>query len=239
MSRRYPASVSLTDLGTDAVEWVKQWRLIYDVVKDDDDLDGWMLGWFANAIEAGRSAGRKSQFDPVRDIENFHEKFELAYHGLPRALPLNLGEFRHKFAQEELDEYKHQMSPLSDAIIVGSSDVVPLLEEQLDALVDLVYVALGTSYLHGFNFREAWRRVHNANMMKVRARTASESKRGSTYDVVKPPGWVAPSHRDLVEQNAHNSHSSNWRNEVFAAVEAELGPRPNNDKEELIRRRPI
>lgn len=129
--------------------------------------------------------------DMMQDIEEFHKKFELVYEGAPRFLPDDLAKFRLMFMSEELDEY-------FDASGVGNE---PNLEKQLDALVDLVYVALGTAYLHGFGngkFNEAWRRVHAANMTKVRALRAEDSTRGSTYDVVKPAGWQAPDHSDLV-----------------------------------------
>lgn len=145
-------------------------------------------------------------FDPVQDICEFHEKFGLNYQGPPRSLPKDIGDFRQRFLQEELIEY---MDHSSEADFEKSAPPEGLdyasysfhLGEQLDALVDLVYVALGTSYLHGFNFKEAWRRVHEANMRKIRAPSAKDSKRGSTYDVVKPEGWQAPDHSDLVECN--------------------------------------
>ena len=73
------------------------------------------------------------------------------------------------------------------------------LKEKLDALVDLVYFALGTAYLHGFNFNEAWKRVHAANMKKIRAEKKGDSKRKSTFDVVKPAGWIVPDLSDLVK----------------------------------------
>jgi len=120
--------------------------------------------------------------DPFADIIDFHQKFELLYNGPPRELPRELSEFREKFMLEELTEY------------IASDK----LHDKLDALVDLVYVALGTAHLHGFWFNIAWRRVHEANMKKVRAQVSSDSKRGSTYDVVKPAGWTPPDLSDLV-----------------------------------------
>lgn len=121
----------------------------------------------------------------TRDISDFHVKFGNDYSGKPRNLPDDLLNFRVRFLEEELTEYKH-------AAI--SED----LEGQLDALVDLVYVAIGTAYLQGFNFQEAWKRVHAANMRKVRATDAAQSKRGHSSDVVKPVGWEAPDLSDLV-----------------------------------------
>ena len=122
--------------------------------------------------------------DLFGDIRKFHEKFGLDYNGPPRALPDDLEEFRIKFMQEELDEYKDPENGLA---------------HKLDALVDLVYVALGTAYLAGFPFNEAWSRVHEANMKKVKALRPEDSKRGSVHDVVKPPGWAPPSLSDLVK----------------------------------------
>lgn len=122
----------------------------------------------------------------MRDISDFHIKFGNAYVGRPRGLEGDLLNFRVKFLEEELAEYKN--AAINDD-----------LEGQLDALVDLVYVAMGTAYIQGFNFREAWKRVHAANMRKVRAQDAAQSKRGHSSDVVKPPGWEAPDLSDLVE----------------------------------------
>lgn len=119
------------------------------------------------------------------DIREFHEKFDLAYNGEPRTLDRELFKFRHGFMEEELDEYR-----------VGYEE--DNREKQLDAIVDLVYVAIGTAYIQGFPFAKAWQRVHKANMAKVRATDASQSKRGSTSDVVKPEGWTAPDLSDLV-----------------------------------------
>jgi len=128
----------------------------------------------------------------TEDLEAFHIKYGLEYTGMPRMLPGELLEFRVKFLQEELREYIDHIS---------QENQTEALVQSLDALVDLVYVAIGTAYLHGFSpviFDEAWRRVQEANMSKVRAERASDSKRGSTFDVVKPSGWTPPDHTDLV-----------------------------------------
>jgi predicted HAD superfamily Cof-like phosphohydrolase len=122
-------------------------------------------------------------FNPVKDIKEFHEKFGLRYDGLPRELSAPVTMFRASFMQEELNEY------------INSTALV----DKLDALVDLMYVVLGTAYMHGFkDFEEAWRRVHAANMSKVRATTVDQSKRSSKLDVIKPEGWNPPVLLDLV-----------------------------------------
>jgi hypothetical protein len=145
--------------------------------------------------------------DLFRDIQEFHEKFELEYSGPPRHLdPSTLGHFRTKFMAEELGEYVTPLKSSQDEFIFRMEQMLlrqhgltpQSLEKQFDALIDLVYVAVGTAYLQGFDFNEGWRRVHAANMAKVRARLAVESARGSTYDVVKPQGWTPPDLSDLV-----------------------------------------
>lgn len=120
-------------------------------------------------------------------VKEFHENFceDLKPKG-PRALEPDMSDFRIGFGKEEHDEY---------ITAVAAND----LEGQLDALVDQVYVALGTAWLQGFDFNEAFRRVHAANMSKVRTESAEGSKRFSKYDVVKPAGWKAPVLTDLVQ----------------------------------------
>ena len=74
----------------------------------------------------------------------------------------------------------------------------------LDALVDLVYVALGTAHIQNFDFEAAWKRVHEANMQKVLAKDLPTYVQGKAWrdkspmDVVKPHGWIAPSLEDLL-----------------------------------------
>lgn len=145
------------------------------------------------------------QPDLVGDVEAFASKYKVSYDGKPRVLPLELAEFRREFLVEESREY-------SDATFFGQRAlsgepsnglVADALADMLDALVDAVYVAVGSAGMHGFDFREAWRRVHAANMAKVRAERASDSKRGTLWDVVKPPGWTPPDHSDLVCDHAH------------------------------------
>ena len=144
------------------------------------------------------------------DIQDFHKKFGLVYDGNARHLPPDLIEFRRRFLGEELDEYNESSDLTTVELSTSNPDgaehqvITKLLSDQLDALVDLVYVALGTAYLQGFDFDEAWRRVHAANMAKKKAEPdGSDSKRGSPHDVVKPEGWVAPDLIDLVSTNEH------------------------------------
>lgn len=113
------------------------------------------------------------------DIVEFHEKFGLEYDGPPRLMNQKMADFRIKFLKEELQEF---IDSVEDDDLLGATD----------ALVDLVYVAMGTAYLMGIPWEAAWNAVQQANMTKVRAEHAGESKRNTTLDVIKPPGWVGP-----------------------------------------------
>lgn len=141
-------------------------------------------------------------FDPFRDVKDFHVKHGLAYLGGPRLMPGDLAEFRFKFGLEELEEF--QRSNQAGLVAESSGDRLEALEGVLDSYVDQLYVLLGTIYLSGMNqvFEEAWHRVHEKNMEKVRVNREGDSKRGSLYDVVKPEGWTPPVFSDLLMRYA-------------------------------------
>ena len=69
--------------------------------------------------------------------------------------------------------------------------------EQADALVDLVYIALGTSNLMNLPFQELWDDVHRANMQKERGIKPS---RNLKVDVVKPEGWIGPKTQEILKK---------------------------------------
>lgn len=123
-------------------------------------------------------------FDMVAD---FHKKFGLEPTDKPDFPVEEIWRLKNVHMNEELDE-------LRAAAYVGN------LEEYFDGLIDLVYVALGAAYLAGLPFNEGFKRVHEANMKKVRALRQEDSKRGSTYDIVKPAGFVAPTLTDLIRK---------------------------------------
>lgn len=61
-NNEWPASVVSVTQTTDAQVWAREWcRIAREIEAADDGREvideGWMIGWFANAIEAGRDAG--------------------------------------------------------------------------------------------------------------------------------------------------------------------------------------
>lgn len=144
--------------------------------------------------------------EQLRDIRDFHRKFEQLYDGPPRLLEGELAQFRIKFLLEEVKELAEIFG--IEVRVALSSTIEPMpatvetMANALDALVDLDYVLKGTAHLMGLDatFMPAWRNVHRANMAKELARDAGKSLRGYALDVIKPPGWSAPDHRPLLQQ---------------------------------------
>lgn len=68
-------------------------------------------------------------------------------------------------------------------------------EEWVDGHIDLIVVALGNLHLAGVDIEKAWKEVFRANMSKVRGVKPGRENSGG-FDVMKPEGWVAPSHKD-------------------------------------------
>lgn len=118
----------------------------------------------------------------LHDVFDFHQKFGFKFPKHPTLMSSKEAAFRLEFLQEELNELK-------EAHIKGN------LHDQFDALIDLVYVALGTAYRMGLPFQAGWNIVHEANMTKVRG----PSKRSGEFDIIKPPGFVKPDLTDLLK----------------------------------------
>lgn len=152
-----------------------------------------------------------SHFD---DIIEFHQHFGLTdnFKNYPSMTTPEIMAFRLKFLQEELTELANSCG---FQVIGHGIDKVDFyndptsytnIHDALDAFVDLWYVMVGTMMYMGIReplFNEAWKRVHAANMTKVRVASSGESKRGSKFDVKKPKGWVAPTFHDLLANHSN------------------------------------
>lgn len=114
------------------------------------------------------------------DVVAFHEEFKNHGSSHPCLLTDDLFNFRMMFIHEETQEFyrAHQQGDLPKAA---------------DALVDLVYVAMGTAYLMGIPWQTIWSLVQETNLRKIRADEANPSLRGyNQFDIVKPDGWRSP-----------------------------------------------
>lgn len=124
-----------------------------------------------------------------KSVGEFHKKFRLPVAGNTvysvSAVPQMIDDATFLYRYQHLNEELHELLRAHrDRDLPGIAD----------ALVDLVYVALGTAHFYGLPFDEIFAEVQRANMTKERANGAGDprSKRGSAFDVVKPEGWIPP-----------------------------------------------
>lgn len=113
----------------------------------------------------------------AQDIRAMHDKFDME-NGLKR--DANFLQFRLDFVDEEHEEM-HQ------AIIQNRP------EDFVDACIDQIVVLIGLLDLFGVRIDSAWNEVHRANISKERGNNPKR-ERSFGFDLVKPDGWVAPTH---------------------------------------------
>ena len=110
-------------------------------------------------------------YKAVREQQQY---FGLKYKGEPRELSVKERKFYVEALYEEIEEYTKSKS----------------LEEQYDAVLDILVFAIGLLSRHGFDPRGI-REVTYANMRKIMGPNAH--KRGQfELDLIKPDGWVGP-----------------------------------------------
>lgn len=134
------------------------------------------------AHEAWSEPAQRSR-SMYEDVADFHFKFGIPVAGSgPCKMPAaDIIEYRTKFLEEELTEFK-------DAC---AEDNLP---EAFDALMDIVWVAMGTAHYFGMPWDEGWAEVARANMDRVIV-TRENCPLGKRYRrdmVMKPPGWKPP-----------------------------------------------
>lgn len=123
--------------------------------------------------------------DWVADLEALHKKFgnlPAIVAAWPENVRREFWEFRLDFLGEELAETENAETPAA----------------AVDGFIDLCVVAIGTLHAFGVDAREAWRRVHVANMAKTPGANPNRPNPFGLPDLVKPAGWVGPDHSDNV-----------------------------------------
>ena len=114
-----------------------------------------------------------------KDTQAFLCKMKVHMADRPTRLRSELSLARAKHIQEELDEF---------IAAVEAKD----LHGQVDALIDMSYLLLGTANMMGLDehkWQACWDRVHRCNMQKHLVKDKQcEHKLGAT----KPSDWVAP-----------------------------------------------
>jgi predicted HAD superfamily Cof-like phosphohydrolase len=128
--------------------------------------------------------------DWVADIAAMHNKFGVnpIIRGFDQEKLRKFLQFRLDFLQEELNEAR-------TAMLQGGPDQA---EHVVDAMIDLCVVAIGTLNAFDVDAYEAWNRVHGANMQKEPGIKPSRPNPLGLPDLIKPAGWVSPTHVDNV-----------------------------------------
>ena len=172
------------------------------------------------------------------DVGEFHRKFGLRHgndgdHG-PAPQDRELLGFRLNFLLEELielmeavgatfeveyeppalrepgDEEGENPPIMGMKIVMGDDSDIIDDAQAFDALLDLNYVSHGTAHLLGYPWQIGWNAVQSANMAKERAASdGSNSKRGSSFDVVKPAGWTPPNIQKILDDHGWRKQPTN------------------------------
>lgn len=135
------------------------------------------------------------------DVGEFHRKFEIPVFDpcKPCAFPSSgIMIYRLRFLAEEMEELRLAWIDQN-------------LPEALDAIADIVYVAMGTAHYFNMPFPDVWREIHRANMDRVKCtrENCPPEKQYRTDMVIKPPNWKPPRIAELLEN--HNKFARRMR----------------------------
>ena len=121
-----------------------------------------------------------------QDVYDFHEKFGCHIENKPKVATEQIRELRWNLIEEEYGE-------LESAITTEN------LPQIADAIVDSIYVLIGTAISYGIDLRPIWDAVHVSNMNKVGGGERSDGK------ILKPGDWVAPDVESLIKEQQRRS----------------------------------
>ena len=123
----------------------------------------------------------------IKDIKDLNDRFNITntVRNMDPILKKEYLDFRINFLKEELSE-------LQTARDINNADGI------VDALIDLVVVALGTLESFDININKAWTRVHFANMLKEKGINNTRDNKFNLPDLVKPESWKEPYHKDNI-----------------------------------------
>ena len=107
------------------------------------------------------------------DVRDFHRKIKYPENSFP-----SLHEPGNTSIQDRIDHMYEELNEYREALDANE------LPNAIDAMVDLIYLALGTIRMHGVDVGPCWDEVHRANMKKLPGK--------NWKNTIKPPGWKAP-----------------------------------------------
>lgn len=162
--------------------------------------------------DVSESTTIKPRSKEFADVGQFLTKFGMLQFDTPGHLSAGKLKERIELLQEELDEFIEaagfKWSPGHGYVEYDPIDNpgAQHLGNQADALVDLVYIALGTAHMLGLPWDWLWDDVQRANMAKVRG---VKPGRDHAVDVIKPDGWLGPQTNRILELAGYK-HADWW-----------------------------
>lgn len=111
------------------------------------------------------------------EVKIFHKNFNHPYSDKPQTLPLDRSKTRAAWMMEEINEFLEASK---------EQDIV----EQADAMIDVIYFALGTLVEMGVEPDELFYIVQKANMSKLFP--DGKPHYNEMGKVIKPEGWENP-----------------------------------------------
>ena len=129
--------------------------------------------------------------DPFNKVHNFHIAFNHSCPEKPELLPKDRVAKRYSWMVEELEEFQAANS----------------IHDQADAMVDLIYFALGTLVEMGVRPGQLLDIVHSANMKKLWP--DGKVHYGPDGKVIKHPSWSPPEPELMKEIERQLQASSN------------------------------
>jgi predicted HAD superfamily Cof-like phosphohydrolase len=117
-------------------------------------------------------------------VKDFHKAFNHPYSDIPKLMDMETATKRYTWMKEEIDEFIEATE---------NKDIY----EQVDAMIDVIYFALGTLVQIGVPPAEIFNIVQNANMSKL-WEDGKPRFRDIDGKVIKPPSWEDP-HNKIIE----------------------------------------
>lgn len=113
-----------------------------------------------------------------KKVMEFHQHFDVPRRETPELLAAERVETRVNWLLEEINEFKEAST----------------IQDQADAMIDTIYLALGTLVEMGVKPEALFNIVHEANMSKL-WEDGRPRYRESDGKVIKPPTWKDPQPR--------------------------------------------
>ena len=125
-----------------------------------------------------------SYIEPTIDIEDMHQEF-----GVYEAVSNLSDEQYREFFKLRLAMLTEEYNETMDAVAACDA------EEVVDGMIDMLVIIFGTLDLMYVNVDRAWHEVMRANFAKRPGVKPGRPNPLGLPDLIKPEGWVAPSHK--------------------------------------------